>query len=440
MKKTIKLAVVAALALGATSAFATNGSNLIGTGAKSRGMGGTAIGIAHGAESGLANSALITSVKNTEISFGGTIFMPKVSNTNGVQLPVFGNGAGTPPTGGVDESSSADSKADLSVIPEVSIATKINDSFYMGIGMWGTAGMGVDYRDSANLGQINMVSNLQLMQFGVPLAYKINGFSAAITPLLQYGSLDINYVMSPNLQHAMSGGMFPAAQLPPRTVGAGVSQDLKFGYNIGLAYEIAGLTVGAVYKSKIDMQYDGQLSGAIQGFGVGSYTNDKLSTPAEIGIGASYEFSGHTVALDYKQIKWSDAEGYKDFDWDDQSVIALGYEYAAKNWAARIGYNHSKSPISEQTTQFNAQGQDTNVNSAGLSASLVNTFNMLGFPGIVESHVTLGGTYNLSKTTSIDLAYAIAPEVSNTYTNFVGQDITTKHSQSSLSFQLNYLF
>jgi len=40
MKKTIKLAVVAALALGATSAFATNGSNLIATGAKARGMGG----------------------------------------------------------------------------------------------------------------------------------------------------------------------------------------------------------------------------------------------------------------------------------------------------------------------------------------------------------------------------------------------------------------
>jgi long-chain fatty acid transport protein len=48
MKKTIKLALTAALALGATSAFATNGSNLIGTGAKSRAMGGTSIGIAHG--------------------------------------------------------------------------------------------------------------------------------------------------------------------------------------------------------------------------------------------------------------------------------------------------------------------------------------------------------------------------------------------------------
>jgi len=48
MKKTIKLAVVAALALGATSAFATNGDVMIGQGAKSRAMGGVGIAKAFG--------------------------------------------------------------------------------------------------------------------------------------------------------------------------------------------------------------------------------------------------------------------------------------------------------------------------------------------------------------------------------------------------------
>ncbi len=442
MKKTIKLAVVAALALGATSAFATNGSALIGMGAKARGMAGTGIGMSHGAESTLANPAMITSVESTEISFGGTIFMPKVSNTNGVALPVFGNGAGTPPTGVANQSGSADSAADMNVIPEVSIASKVSDNFYIGVGMWGTAGMGVDYRDAANAntGQMNMVTNLQLMQFGVPLAYKAGGFSVAVTPILQYGALDINYVMSPELQHAMSGGMYPTNQLRNTTVGAGVAQDLEFGYNIGLAYEISGFTIGAVYKSQIDMKYDGQLSGAIQGFGVRSYTNDELSTPAELGLGASYKFGGNTIAIDYKQIKWSSAKGYEDFEWNDQNVVAVGYEYAAENWAARIGYNYAKSPIEEQTPAFNRQGQDTAVNGAGLSASLVNTFNLLGFPGIVQSHVAVGGSYAVSKTTSFDAAFTYAPEVTETYKNFLGQDITTKHSQTGLSLQANFKF
>ena len=167
MKKTIKLAVVAALALGATSAFATNGSTLIGVGAKARGMGGVGIGMSHGAESALANPAMITSVKSTEVSFGGTVFMPNVENTNTLH-------DGTNAFSGTNKSA-----ADLSVIPSISIAKKINDNFYLGIGMWGTAGVGADYRMADSITeagtQMQMVTNLQLMQFGVPMAYKTEG-------------------------------------------------------------------------------------------------------------------------------------------------------------------------------------------------------------------------------------------------------------------------
>ena len=439
MKKTIKLALVAALALGATSAFATNGSNLIGTGAKSRAMGGASIGVYHGAESGLSNVALITNVEGTEISFGGTVFMPKVSNDNGLMIPTAFNALGQP-TAFKDESSKADSEADMNVIPEVSIAGKVTDNLYMGIGMWGTAGMGVDYRDAANTGQMGMVTNLQLMQFGVPIAYKMDGFSIGLTPVLQYGSLDINYNMSNALQNLFTMGQGAAPTNPgDKTVGSGVAQDLQFGFNLGMSYQIAGFTLGAIYKSQIDMEYKGVLSNAIGNMGV-AYTNDKLSTPAELGFGLSYNMSAHTVAFDFKQIKWSDAEGYKDFEWEDQTVIAVGYEYATDGWAARIGYNQATSPISEQERTTNAMGQETNINSAGLSAGLVNTFNLLGFPGIVESHITLGGSFAMSKQTSIDLAYVYAPEVTETFKNFMGQDITTKHSQSSLSVGVNYNF
>ena len=405
MKKTIKLAVVAALALGTTSAFATNGATLIGMGAEARGMAGTGIGIAHGAESALVNPALITSVKNTEISFGGTFFMPDVS---------YASQGGT----------SADSDADLSVIPEVSLATKINDNFYVGIGMWGTGGMGVDYRDAAaSAGTMNMVTNLQLMQFGVPLAYTTNGFSIAVTPILQYGSLDIDYVV-PGGPNAGEHGM-------------GVAQDLEFGYNIGLAYEISGFTVGAIYKSQIDMEYKG-FANVVKPFinpGSPSYTNNKLSTPAEMGIGVSYAMAEHTFALDYKQIKWSDAKGYEDFEWDDQNVISLGYEYKAKGWAARVGYNYASSPISQKSQVYN--------NSAGLNGDTINMFNLLGFPGIVESHYAVGGTYSLNEQTSVDLAFTYAPEKSETYKAFNGvseYDITAKHSQTGVSAQLNYNF
>lgn len=401
MKKTIKLAVVAALALGATSAFATNGSTMIATGAKATGMAGTGIGMSHGAESALVNPALITSVAGTEVSFGGTFFMPKVSND-------LGMGAGA-----------TDSDAKLSVIPTVALASKISDNFYIGVGMWGTAGMGVDYRTSAM--NMNMVTNLQLMQFGVPLAYKIEGLSIAVTPLLQYGALDINY--------AGQGGPGTSSSTQ------GVAQDLKFGYNLGVAYEISGFTIGAVYKSQIDMEYNGQISQAMSDFTGMAANNfsDKLSTPAEMGVGISYAFGGSTIAVDYKQIKWEDAKGYEDFAWKNQDVVALGYQYAAKDWAARIGYNYAKSPISEQanTMSFPSGAPD---------GGLINTFNLLGFPAIVQSHLAVGASYNLSQKASIDLAYVYTPEVSETFKGTMGQKITTKHSQTAVSAQVNFKF
>ena len=433
MKKTIKLALVAAMALGTTSAFATNGSNLIGTGAKARAMGGASIGMGHGAESGLSNPALITSIeKDNEISFGGTIFMPTVSAD-------MGAGA-------------SDSAADMNVIPEVSIATKVNDNFYWGIGMYGTAGMGVDYRDETGYtANMNMVTNLQLMQFGVPLTYTASGFSLGVTPILQYGSLDINYKNPSNTAAGYTG------------TGAGVAQDLAFGYNIGLAYEISGFTIGAIYKSQIDMEYKGQLSTATQPFvDAGIFPGamgDKLSTPAEMGIGMSYAFAEHTLAFDYKQVNWSDAEGYKNFAWEDQSVMALCYEYATKSWAFRLGYNYAENPVTDAGAMTIADAQaasmaEGNATPETIAAGMpkyfggnaINTFNVLGFPATIESHITLGGSFAINDVTTLDLAYVYAPETTTTLatmpdmTNGVDGETSVTHSQQSVSLGLNYSF
>jgi long-chain fatty acid transport protein len=427
MKNTIKLAVAAALALGTTSAFATNGDNLIGVGAKARGMGAVGIGMNHGAESGLSNPAFI---KDNEVTFGGTVFMPNVGFKNKSVTPDPTNGGATMMTSGTK---SMDSASDLSVIPEVALSVKVNDNFSWGIGMYGVAGMGVDYRDDVAVysngpgtypsttggqngymgtqsGTNQMFTNLQLMRFAVPLAYHMDNFSVALSPILQYGSLGIAY---------NNGAYFNAPQTNPNTgavtftpsnvmTGNGVSQDFGMGYNIGLAYEISGLTLGMVYTSAIDMEYDKQISSASKNFGMnrGAGLSDHLEQPSEIGLGASYKMEEHTFAIDYKKINWSSAKGYEDFKWEDQNVIALGYEYAAKGWAIRVGYNYASNPIKEQT----AANMQTDYDGA-----VINYFNAAGFPATTESHYTLGGTYNISDTFGVDMAYTYAPLVTETY-------------------------
>ena len=389
----------------ATTIHATNGDNLISVGAKSRGMGGTGIAVSHGAESTLNNPALITDIEGTEVAFGGTLFMPTIKS----QLPFPGNPEYT-------------SNADMNMIPEVSIAHKLSDNWFIGIGMWGTAGMGTDYSKAplnpsvGQMGNFHMVTNLQLLQFGISAAYKIDGLSIALTPILQYGNLDINY--------------FNPLVPPGQNVGAGLAQDFGFGYNVGATYDFSnngatGLTLGAFYKSSIEMNYDGQLSTAMAAFGVPGFS-DALEQPAEYGLGVAYTTGQHTLAFDYRNIQWSDAKGYSDFQWEDQDVYAFGYEYSQNNLALRIGYNYGSSAVTETANP------------------LFNVLNLLGFPATSETHYTLGGTYTFTEQFSLDLAYVYSPKTTETFDASrmfgLGAKISTSHQESSASFQLVYKF
>lgn len=311
------------------------------------------------------------------------------------------------------------------MIPAVSIATKIDDNWYIGVGMWGTGGLGVDYSKAnfapltqGQFGNFNMVTNLQLLQFGVPIAYKTGGLSIAVTPVLQYGNLDINY-------------RIPTQTGDIANVGTGLAQDFGFGFNAGIAYDfsqdgIKGLTIGAIYKSSIEMDYDGQLTTATRPFGLSLPHGDTLEQPEEYGVGIAYEVDGHTVAFDYKKVNWSSAKGYGEFGWEDGDVYAFGYQYAQDNWAVRAGYNHSSSVVVE--------GMDPRLN----------FFNLLGFPATAEDHYTLGGTYEVSSAFSVDLAYVYEPTSTETFsTAGLGlpfSTLTTEHEENSVSFQLNYKF
>jgi long-chain fatty acid transport protein len=276
---------------------------------------------------------------------------------------------------------------------------------------------------------MQMVTNLQLMQFAVPLTYSDNGFSVGISPVLQYGSLDMDYNAAglPN----MGAGGAPLSPADGKASSTGVAQDFGFGVNIGAAYEMSGLTVGASYKSAIDMSYKGVLKNATTQFFNWGYLAtplaDNLEQPAEIGVGTSYTMAGHTFALDYKQIKWGSAKGYKDFGWEDQNVFILGYQFAQDNWALRAGYNHASNPIKE-------------ANPAVAGGVAFNMLNLLGFPATVENHYTIGGSYAFSKMTSLDLAYVYADETTDSYSMGTFGPIQTKHSQDSASVQLNFNF
>jgi len=405
MKKTIKLAVVAALALGTTSAFATNGTNLIGYGAQSRGMGGTAISNFNGAESAFANPALITrSAKTMEATIGATILMPDVS----VEADANAN---SNLVGGPMPASNNSSTAGDGMVPSVAAINKIDDSFAWGLALYGVGGMGVDYRvetpDSA-VTAFNANDNLMLMRMSIPLAYTVAGFSIGIAPVIEYGAL------------AMSD-----------TFGTpGVTTDIKMGYEIGAAYEIAGVSLGLDYKSAITHDFVGSFNSDMTGLN----PQTELDTPSVLGLGVSYEIAGSTIAFDYKKIGYGSAKGFEDFLWEDQDVFAVGYEFAAESWAVRAGYNYGASPLA---TDIAADGSNM--------MPIVGSLFM--FPAVAESHYTVGGSYSFNETISADLAfmYATGSATAETpdFSGFGGApagEITATNDQTALSFALNYAY
>lgn len=414
MKISKNITAAMMILLSGTSAFAINGDLLIGVGAKSRAMGGVGIAKSNGAESALVNPAMLSAISDTELSITSTFFMP---------VAYYNGGAG-------EEYSTSD----FTVIPEFSMATKLNENFYVGFGVWGVGGLGADYSESGTAlnggnGTMQMVTSLGLMKVGVPLAYEKDGLSVGFTPMLQYGELDIHFNA-------------PTSPTTYQTVGEGSGKDVGFGYNFGLAYDLSNvnidnLTVGFVYKSSIKMSYDGQISAATQAFAplLGGSLSDDLEQPAEIGFGVSYKIlNNHTLAFDYKRVQWENADGYSDFGWKNQNIYILGYEYAQKSWALRAGYNYAKSPLREQ------DGSTT-------AGATLNMFNLLGFPVNIESHYSVGGGYSFSDKISVDAAFVYANEQQNTYNtsalaalNMAPNEVSVRHSQTSLSLQLNYNF
>ncbi len=379
------------VALSASVLLATNGDNLIGLGAKSRAMGGVGIATFFGAENVLVNPAMIAKSKNTQMDFGATLFMPSV------------------------QANGTDSDADMSIMPEVFSSIKINENWAFGLGMFGAAGMGVDYRGTPTL--MDARTNLMLMKFAPTLAYHTDGISVGFAPVIQYGSLDIAYNM-----HGMGG---------INQVGSGSSDHFGVGFALGFSYDISNdFTIGLVYKSKISMSYKNTLSTASAPFvAMGIFPSvfaDDLAQPAEYGLGLSYNFNNFNFSFDYKKVKWGSADGYKDFGWNDQNIYSLGVKYENDGTWYSLGYNHATNPITTYpgTTP---QGQSLNM------------FNYLMFPATSEDHFTTGAGTNLNKNISLDFSFVYSPSNTVTVNTTIGP-LTVKHSEASAEITLRYDF
>lgn len=407
MNKSTKI-VAALMAIGLVSpmAYATNGAVMMAVGAQNTALGGSGVANFTGADSVFANPAMLGKSKGSEVTGGLVLFYPDVATKGMNPAGLF-----------------ATSDANVSYIPDVSYSKRISDSLTFGVAMAGIAGMGVDYKAANPATHVKAITAHSVLHIVPTIAYNQKDFGIGFSPVLQYGTLMIAY---------NNGAAYNAAEKVDSSTG--------FGFALGGYYNVSpALTVAASYSSEIAAKYGTQLSGAGKGFGLagpgsgGAAFGDGLNQPVQIKAGIAYAMSDAvTVTADYKVIQYGSAEGWKDFNWKDQAVTALGVKYAGKGYWLGLGYNHADDPIAQTPASTYRE-------------AVINLFNNMMFPGIVKSSMAFGGGYNLSKALDVEAAAVITPEVNKVVKVGSGSmplpaTNETRHSQSSYSVSLRYKF
>ncbi len=355
--------------------FATNGNNLLGIGPISRAMGGVGVADPQDAISAVfANPATLCFADycpGSASEFATTIFDSSLSTRISIEGPrgerVF----------------ETESKSDAFIIPAIGISTPLGSRFRFALGAFGVQGMGADYRNSGldldstpgNGNEGDIFTQLEVVKISPNLAWLVSDdFSVGFSFQVISGNLDLG-----------SGGS------------RGYATGIQFGalykwdpFKVGISY----ITPQKVEHERVaDFDRDGVLDSL------------DLESPQNVTLGIAFSPSDKLlIETDLRWFNWEDAEGYGDFDWEDQWVFALGAQYQIfPGWYFRLGYNYGENPVRENNGWNPAAPR--NVQGKTISAMQFELLRVVGFPAVSEHHFTVGIGYHLSDRFIMNFAY-----------------------------------
>lgn len=391
------------LAMVSPAAFATNGDNLIGIGPISRAMGGVGVAAPQEAISAIfANPAAMcfgSYCPGSEAVFGGTYFDPTVESK--VSYPVPGLGI---------LSGASESRMKPFIVPALAVTSPINERLRFGIGAYGVSGMGVDYKDREPAYN-DLYTKIEIMKFAPNLAYLVTpDFSIGASLSIDYGNADF---------------------------GTGGAHNYTIGLQLGALYHRGIFNFGASYITPQKITHE-----RVSDFdGDGSFDDLDLQSPHTFIFGVAAQPSKQLLAeVDVRWYNWADAKGYEDFDWDNQWVFALGVQYRpVGKLALRAGFNYGKSPVNEHNG-FNPMGT-TEVQGVTMNTLGYEIFRVVGFPAIVEKHLTFGIGYDLTEQLILNLTYMHAFEETIKEVSLGNMaSLESSLSENSYSFGLTWRF
>jgi long-chain fatty acid transport protein len=386
-KQLLAVAVSAALYTLSTGAYATNGDQMFAMSAAQAGMGGATVAQAQDAVTVLVNPAGMADLGMKDVRMD------------------LGFGLLNPPR----EVNGQESDSNWYMMPTGAAVFNVNDRLFLGMGLGGISGMGVNVDDinAAMGGNQPVVTTKQVFRFSPAAAFKVND------ALTLGASLNI---VNQSLAMSFVGGGGTQINLPQ-------NQQFGFGATLGATYKFnPKLQAGLTWVSKTDvsdMEYNTPTG----------MTSFDMDMPATLAFGLAFRpMPGLLVEADVKQIFFNDVMERVSvtnpqpgmppalaFGWDDQTVFSIGVKKEMGPMTISLGYNYGESPIGPE---------DVNMN--------------LGSTAIVEHHLSFGLTRKFSDKVSGSFAYTHAFE--NDLTSSVAPFNTIEISQNQYNFNISYLF
>ncbi|MEF8792791.1 OmpP1/FadL family transporter [Thiohalorhabdus sp.] len=469
----LSAALVACGAIGlSTSAYATNGYQLIGIGAYQKGMGGAVTANPGSAMTAVTNPAGMAAIGNRgdfSTEFFHTERTADFSDTDAESRDVVDQGG-----------DSVDSDTENYGVPAVGWTAPVSEGsdFYFGGGAFGTAGLGADYgqtrfgADTQNPGSFGGMdftgfSSISFFQMAPTLAWNATerlklGVAANMDYQLVSFRQQLNAGINPtgpngNLNPGGNAG--PIGFSNPQTGQntflnfdlGNTAPTFGFGLSLGALYEINEMwTVGVSYKSPqefAESEYNLR-EGDIQNFpdGNGGLVTSKAGTyemdldyPQQAALGVKFTPTDRlNVSADIKWINWSDTLDDLEVTGDFQVGRASpdGTPTPNQNAGNDTSGNAALDPGWDDQIVY-AIGVDYAVipdklnlragyNYAETPIEKDDVFSNIVLPAMVEQHLSLGATYVINDSWDVSFAYMKAFENDETGSGDIPDSLTAR--------------
>lgn len=374
MHSTKRLLTAAISTLFATGALATNGYAPHGIGQKAKGMGGAGIAFTQDSLAGGINPAGMVHVGN-RMDIGIELFRPVREATLGATT-FDGN------------------DTDLFLIPEFGYNRMLDANRAVGVSVFGNGGMNTDYNVNPGFGA--GPAGVNLMQLFVVPTYAIK--------LNEQHSVGIGLNLAAQAFKAKGlSGFGPVSASSTKLTDNGHDTSFGAGLRVGWTGQMSDtVTLGATYQTRTYMSEFDDYAGLFAEQG-------DFDIPSNFGIGIAVKASPKlTVAADIMHINYSEVNAIANpnnsvavggtgilgngngpgFGWDDQTIFKLGFSYDYRSdLTLRAGINYAESPIPASQTFFNILA-----------------------PATVETHLTLGATWEMDDGHELTFSYMHALE------------------------------